>query len=250
VNPVDAAVLALLAVAGGAAFVALQFVSAPYGRHARGGWGPTMPQWLGWMVMESPAVWMVAGVALCGPDGLSPGSLSLLALWQFHYVHRTFVYPLRQRAPHRPMPAIVAGLAFVFNLLNGLANGRQLGWRGGYDADWWSDPRFLVGVALFLLGEALNHHADHTLLSLRKPGEEGYRIPYGGAFRWVSCPNYLGELVAWAGWAVATWSPAGVMFFLFTAANLVPRAAQNHRWYRETFPDYPRERRALIPWMW
>jgi hypothetical protein len=40
------------------------------------------------------------------------------------------------------------------------------------------------------------------------------------------------------------------MFFLFTAANLVPRAAQNHRWYRETFPDYPRERRALIPWMW
>lgn len=249
-SDVDRGVLVLLATAGSAAFVALQFVSAPYGRHVRPGWGPTIPQWLGWMLMESPAVWMVAGVALSGPDGQTPGALALLALWQLHYVHRTFVYPLRQRTPMRPMPAVVAGLAFVFNVLNGLANGRQLGWSGGYDAAWLHDPRFVVGVLVFLAGEALNHHADATLLNLRRPGESGYRIPYGGAFRWVSCPNYLGELVAWTGWAIASWSPAGVMFLVFTAANLVPRAAQNHQWYRATFSEYPTERRALLPFVW
>jgi len=32
-------------------------------------------------------------------------------------------------------------------------------------------------------------------------------------------------------------------------ANLVPRAMAHHRWYRETFKDYPEGRRALIPYL-
>jgi 3-oxo-5-alpha-steroid 4-dehydrogenase 1 len=36
---------------------------------------------------------------------------------------------------------------------------------------------------------------------------------------------------------------------LITIANLVPRAFQTHRWYREKFPDYPSERRVLIPFL-
>ena len=39
----------------------------------------------------------------------------------------------------------------------------------------------------------------------------------------------------------------GLAFCVFTAANLIPRALSNHRWYRENFPDYPANRRALIP---
>jgi hypothetical protein len=51
----------------------------------------------------------------------------------------------------------------------------------------------------------------------------------------------------WTGWAVATWSLAGLSFALFTAANLIPRAVSHHRWYRRTFADYPRRRKAVIP---
>ena len=29
----------------------------------------------------------------------------------------------------------------------------------------------------------------------------------------------------------------GLAFCVFTAANLIPRARSNHRWYREKFPD-------------
>ena len=80
---------------------------------------------------------------------------------------------------------------------------------------------------------------------MQTPGS--YRIPRGGLFRWVSCPNYLGEIVEWCGWAIATWSPAGAMFAAWTIANLLPRALSNHRWCRARFPDYPSERKALIP---
>ena len=80
-------------------------------------------------------------------------------------------------------------------------------------------------------------------------GERVYRIPRGGLFRFVSSPAYLTELTAWAGLALCTWSLAGVFIFLVSAANLVPRALSTHRWYRERFPEYPRERTALIPYL-
>jgi protein-S-isoprenylcysteine O-methyltransferase Ste14 len=75
-------------------------------------------------------------------------------------------------------------------------------------------------------------------------------VPQGGLYRWVSSPNYLGEIVQWAGWALATWSLPGVAFAVWTAANLVPRAQANQLWYRQRFPDYPPERKALIPGVW
>jgi hypothetical protein len=52
------------------------------------------------------------------------------------------------------------------------------------------------------------------------------------------------------GWAVATWSLSGLAFATWTAANLAPRARANHRWYLETMPDYPPERKALLPGVW
>jgi steroid 5-alpha reductase family enzyme len=104
-------------------------------------------------------------------------------------------------------------------------------------------------VLLFVCGFAVNKHSDWLLRKLRKPGESGYSIPRGGLFRWVSCPNYLGEIIEWIGWAVATWSLAGLSFAVWTAANLIPRAWQYHRWYRKEFPDYPKKRKAVIPFL-
>jgi protein-S-isoprenylcysteine O-methyltransferase Ste14 len=86
------------------------------------------------------------------------------------------------------------------------------------------------------------------LARLRNAGE-GYQIPHGLGYRWVSCPNYLGEIIQWIGWAVATWSLAGWIFAIWTMANLVPRAIAHHRWYRATFAGYPPGRRALIPYL-
>lgn len=228
--------------------VALLWIDAPYGRHLRRGWGPTLPARLGWILMESPAVFGFAALFALGSQATHPVPLTLAALWLVHYVHRTLIYPFRMRANGRRMPISVAAMAFTFQLANSYANARWLGEHGRYDT--FADPLLLAGIAVFAVGLAINLHADTVLLRLRAPGERGYKIPHGGLYRWVSCPNYLGEILEWCGFALACGSLPALAFAVYTIANLAPRALANHRWYRETFGDqYPRERRALIPFV-
>lgn len=230
-------------------FVALFFVTAPYGRHARKGWGPEIGQRAGWIAMELPAVVLWLAVYLAGSHAVEAAPAVLMGLWQVHYVHRTFVFPFRIRAEGKTTPLSIVAAAVAFNTLNAYLNARQVSEIGSYPTSWLVDPRFIVGAAMFGVGFAMNLHSDAILISLRKPGETGYRIPHGGLYRFVSCPNYLGEIVEWTGWAIATWSLPGLAFALYTAANLVPRAIRHHAWYLERFPDYPRERKALIPFV-
>ncbi len=230
-----------------AVFPTLLFVSAPYGRHAREGWGPAVASRLAWGVMEAPSVFLFAWVYLRGDFARSPVALLLAAAWLLHYVQRTFVFPLRMRAGGKGKPLATVAMAFCFNCLNASLNALAISRLAAHDLAWLGDPRFLVGMALFLAGFAANVHSDAVLRQLRAPGETGYRIPNGGLFRYVTSPNYLAEIVEWTGWALASWSGAGLAFALFTFANLAPRARSHHRWYHEKFPDYPRERRVLVP---
>lgn len=229
------------------AFVPLLWIAAPYGRHARSGWGPTIPARAGWVIMESPAIVLFVVVFLRGDQARTIVAVMFLALWQFHYVYRSLIFPFRMRETGKRMPLAIAGMAIVFNCLNAYINARWISHFGEYSSAWLAGTPFLLGIACFFSGWAINQHADAILLRLRRPGQTGYGIPRGGMYRWVSCPNYLGEILEWTGWAIATWSPAGAAFAVFTAANLTPRALANHRWYRTEFPDYPPARRALIP---
>lgn len=225
---------------------ALFFLSAPYGRHARDGWGPSMPARLGWFLMELPAALTILIYVAVNPPNNDPAWL-MLALWECHYLHRALIFPMRMRSGR--MPIAIPAMAMFFNVVNGVLNGNQLAF-GHYGDAWLSDPRFLVGVALFAIGYATNLWADAKLRALRAPGETGYKIPRGGLYELISCPNYFGEIVEWCGWAVLTWSLAGLSFAVWTIANLAPRAWTHHKWYRAQFPDYPRSRRALIPYVW
>jgi len=231
-----------------AAFVALLLAPAPYGRHARRGCGPELPTRLAWGVQELPAPVVFVLVFLRGEHAAEVVPLIFLGLWQLHYLQRTFVFPLLMRTGGKGTPLATVILAFLFNCLNASLNAYAI--THGvlrHDLTWLSDPRFLVGVPLLLAGWAANLHSDAILRRLRGPGETGYKIPSGGLFRFVSCPNYLGEIVEWCGWALATWTYAGALFAIFTVANLAPRALAHHRWYREQFPEYPSGRKALVP---
>lgn len=221
---------------------------APYGRHYPGrGWGPEMSNRAGWIVMELPATVLFACIYFMGNAANDPVPLILVGIWQCHYLNRNFIFPLRTRTAGKKMPVVVVGCGFVFNVVNAYVNARFISHIGEYGVDWLDDPRFLAGLAIFATGFILNVCSDNILLRLRRPGGTGYSIPRGGAFRYVSCPNYLGELLEWAGWALATWSLGGLAFFVYTAANLVPRSLSHHRWYRALFDNYPAERKALIP---
>lgn len=231
----------------GATFLYLLRRPAPYGRHYPGsGWGPAVSSRAGWVGMESPAIFFFLFVYLQGSFKGSLVSLVFLAMWQIHYVNRTLIYPFRTRTERR-MPLVVAGSGFFFNVLNAYVNARFVSHLVEYGFSWLYHPCFLIGVSVFACGIILNQHSDNILLNMRKQGGSGYVVPDRGAFRYVSCPNYLGEILEWTGWAIATWSLGGLAFCIYTIANLVPRARSNHRWYQERFPDYPANRRALIP---
>ena len=111
---------------------------------------------------------------------------------------------------------------------------------------------FLVGLVVYLCGFALLVNSESIVRNLRdknNPGGAEYRIPFGGGFRFVTSPAYLGELIAWSGFALLTWALPGVVILLITAGNLIPRALGTHTWYQEKFPEYPTDRKALIPYV-
>jgi len=230
-------------------FIVLFFITAPYGRYTRTGWGPMIPNRAGWVLMELPAAGVFALFFFLGGRTTALLPVLFFIMWEIHYVHRSVIYPFRVRSDQK-ITLVTVAMGVIFNLGNTYLNGRYLFSLGPeYTTDWLSDPRFIAGLLLFIAGFAVNKHSDWILRNLRKPGESGYSIPRGGFYRWVSCPNYLGEIIEWTGWAVATWSLAGLSFAVWTAANLVPRAWQHHRWYRTKFPDYPKERKAVIPFL-
>ena len=230
-------------------FLILIFVKAPYGRHKTKGWGVEISAKKGWIIMESiPAVLLTVILAIGHNRDLVV--IFFWAIWTGHYVNRAWAWPNRAKLEQKLMPLSVVILAVIFNTVNCLINGIWLfDLSEGYELSWLTDPRFIFGVVIFFLGMILNIKSDDILFSLRDDGSTGYKIPRGGLFEKVSSPNYLGEIIEWIGFAIATWSLAGFTFAIWTFCNLAPRAFAHHRWYKEEFSDYPEDRKALIPFV-
>ncbi len=222
--------------------------TAPFGRHFSAKWGPAMNNRAGWVIMEVVSPIVLWGSFLAAGATWSPPALVLLCIWTAHYINRSFVYPMRIRTHGKQIPIVIVASAITFNCFNGWSNGTYFGagW-GGYTTNWLTDPRFIIGLIIMVCGAAINLQADNALLRLRSKTENGYRIPRGGLFEKVSCPNFFGEIIEWTGFAIACWNLPALGFAVWTAANLIPRAISHHHFYKRTFDDYPEERRALIP---
>jgi steroid 5-alpha reductase family enzyme len=174
-----------------------------------------------------------------------------IVTWMLHYVQRAFVYPIVSQSGLKVMPLAIVFGGFSFNCVNAYLNASFLySYAPPYPETWWFDLRFISGMCLFAFGYVMNRHSDRILRSLRRQSPTQYGIPEGGFFQWVSCPNYLGEILIWCGWALATWALPALAFAVWTTANLAPRAGFHHRWYKSTFSDYPANRKALIPGIW
>lgn len=224
------------------------FVTAPYGRHARTDWGPTISNRLGWCLMESVSLVVFATLFVAGPNDKSLPMWVFFGLWTAHYVNRSLIFPWRTHTEGKFMPLAIVGSAAAFNIVNAGINGLYLGWWGPtYPAAWMSDPRFIVGLMIFVAGAGINIWSDNRLIHLRDGGRKGYTIPRGGLFEFVSCPNLMGEIIQWSGFALMCWNLPALSFAVWTAANLIPRAVSHHKWYRKTFADYPVGRRAVVP---
>jgi protein-S-isoprenylcysteine O-methyltransferase Ste14 len=200
--------------------------------------------------MEAPASLVFAWFFFTGSNDLNATCWALFALWQMHYVHRAFIFPFQIRVPEGHKTSIETPfVGGAYCAINGGLNGYFIGTLSQYDNAWLGSWQFILGVSLFFFGYFINKQSDYILKNLRKPGETGYKVPYGGAYRFVSSPNYMGEMITWIGFALAAWSLPALSFAYFTAANLIPRAVLNHRWYKRNFADYPKNRKAIIPFI-
>ena len=152
------------------------------------------------------------------------------------------------------MPLGIVLMGMVFNTLNALMQG---GWifyiaPDGYYADWFAKPFIYVGVLLFFAGMFVNMQSDYIIRHLRKPGDTKHYIPKGGMFKYVSSANYFGEFMEWVGFAIASWSWAGVVFALWTFANLGPRSASLYKRYEKEFgAEFTQlKRKRIIPFIY
>lgn len=228
---------------------------APYGRYSTTGWGFFIGSKIAWITQEVwsfavPALWLAF---FATPEQWArlraPQNALLMTLFLVHYFNRDFIFPLRLRGG-KPTPFTVWLMAAVFCVYNGYMQTKYLLTEAPVHAP--ITPRVAAGAALWLAGWLINLQADHILINLRKgPGDKGYKIPRGGAFEYVSAANYFGEIVEWAGWAVAAYpSLPAVAFAVFTFSNLAPRGWRHHLWYKSKFPRYPKGRKAIIPFIW
>jgi 3-oxo-5-alpha-steroid 4-dehydrogenase 1 len=225
--------------------------TAPYGRFSRKDWGPMISNKLGWLLMEATViVTFLLTLSLNSFNWRTPAGL-MVGLFLFHYVHRSLIYPMMIRTRGKKMPIIIMLSAMLFNTVNGSLLGYWFAAFAHYPDDWLSSLPFICGVLLFMGGLIINWRADYYLIRLRKKGGDvGYSIPRRGLFNYVSSPNLLGEIIEWGGYALLTWSAPALAFFVWTCANLLPRAIANHRWYHREFPDYPAARKILLPFIW
>jgi hypothetical protein len=232
-------------------FPILLRITAPYGRHSKMNWGPMIDNRLGWIFMELPSFIIFVLLVLLGPKQLSSPVWIIFSLWAIHYFNRSVIFPLRTKTQGKKMPVLIMFSAVFFNLVNASINGYWFGFVAPpYPENWMTDPRFIIGGIIFITGFIINQAADKKLIGLRKGGKKGYFIPRGGLFNYISCPNFFGEIVEWSGFAIMAWNLPALSFAVWTAANLIPRALDHHRWYKSHFKEeYPKRRKAVIPFV-
>jgi len=233
-------------------FIALYHVEAGYGMLRTEKWGKTINNKWAWFFMEFPIFIAMIILWLCSPNKGNLVPFVFLLIFQSHYIQRTLIFPFLLKGKGR-MPIGVMCLGISFNILNSAMQGYWI-FYGAYIIDpqtnefqalfaragieWFYSWQFIVGFCLFVGGYVINLRSDYIIRHLRKDiNDTKHYFPKGFMFKYVTSANYFGEIIEWLGFAILTWSVSGLVFFLWTFANLVPRAAAIHKRYKDEFAD-------------
>lgn len=233
-------------------FIALYFVKAGYGMFRDNRWGLAINNKVAWVLMEAPVFIVMCILWWNSARRFEMVPLICFLLFQLHYFQRSFVFPFLMKGKSR-MPIVIMLMGITFNVLNGFMQGEWLFYlspEGLYSTAWLTTPQFIIGVALFFIGMAINLHSDNVIRHLRKPGDTRHYLPAKGMYRYVTSANYFGEIVEWTGFAILTWSAAGVVFVWWTFANLVPRANAIYHRYQVEFGDAMGNRKRIFPFIY
>ena len=248
-----------------ATFVALYFVEAGYGMLRTDKWGKTINNKLAWFFMEFPIFIAMIILWLSSPHRWECVPMAFLLIFQTHYIQRTLIFPFLLKGKGR-MPIGIMFMGISFNILNAMMQGYWIFYVAhipGEEAlfvrtiqaggNWFCSWQFILGTCLFIAGYFINLRSDYIIRHLRKdPSDTKHYFPKGFMFNYVTSANYMGELIEWLGFAILTWSISGLVFFIWTFANLVPRAHAIYKRYQKEFPEEMKARKLkrVIPFIY
>lgn len=252
-------VIKLMVVLAVIVYIALQYFKAGYGFLRTKQWGPTIPNKLGWVIMELPAFAGLIVMYLLSDHPTNIAVLVMGAIFLIHYFQRTFIFPFLIKGKGR-MPLTIIAMGMIFNAVNAYLIGSWLfiysrppySAEEVYTIEWLYSPQFIIGTLIFIAGMFINIQSDSIVRGLRKPGDNKHYIPKGGMFKYVSSANYFGEILEWFGYAILTWSLPGIVFCIWTFANLAPRANSLYDKYAEEFGEEftKLKRKRVLPFIY
>ena len=182
-----------------------------------------------------------------------------MGLWSLHFLRRTievlFVHDYRRRMSI--IESIVAHIYYwFFAFWIGISVRHDNGYRQTFLA------LVVAGSVIFMLGEFGNGLCHLKLRKFRREkredsfsNESHHVLPRGCLFELVSCPHYLCEILSWLGFFLTSWVLPAAIFLLATLITLITYSYKKHRAYQQEFDGlagkelYPRNRRALIPFI-
>ena len=179
---------------------------------------------------------------------IAPNQLLGYAAVTFHFIKREYETLLVHRFSHATMPLrnLFKNSAHYW-LLSGFGIGHFL-YAANYQAPA-SSTLVTVAAGVFLAAELANFRTHLILRDLRPAGSNVRAIPRGFGFDLVSCPNYFFEMVAWVAFSVMTGLPSAWLFTVVASGQMWLWAVKKHRRYLQEFPEYPKSRKPMIPFL-
>ncbi|KAK6103804.1 3-oxo-5-alpha-steroid 4-dehydrogenase family protein [Brugia pahangi] len=191
-----------------------------------------------------------------GPDAsrypMSYGVKLALVCWSFHYAKRLLETLFVHRFSNATMPLrnifkncgyYWAFTAFVSYFIN----------HPLYTLPYFGFVQVATGLIGFIICEFGNLSVHLLLRNLRPSGTKVRKIPIPDInpmtlmFHFVSCPNYTYEVGSWLWFSYMTQSLPALIFTFAGFLQMAIWAKDKHRNYRREFPNYPKHRRAMIP---
>ncbi|EJW77552.1 hypothetical protein WUBG_11540, partial [Wuchereria bancrofti] len=193
-----------------------------------------------------------------GPDAsrypMSYGVKFALVCWTFHYAKRLLETLFVHRFSNATMPLRNifknCGYYWVFAAFVSYFINHPL-----YTLPYFGFVQVATGLIGFIICEFGNLSVHLLLRNLRPLGTKVRKIPMPDInpmtlmFHFVSCPNYTYEVGSWLWFSYMTQSLPALIFTFAGFLQMAIWAKDKHRNYRREFPNYPKHRRAMIPFV-
>ena len=170
------------------------------------------------------------------------------AMVTFHFLKREYETIMVHRFSHSTMPLnnLFKNSAHYW-ILSGFGIGHFL-----YSSSFQSSQSIsmIYGcVIIFIVAELANFRTHLILRDLRPSGSTTRAVPRGFGFNLLSCPNYFFEMLAWCSFSLMTGLPSAWFFTVVASGQMWLWAVKKHERYLKEFPDYPKNRKPMIPFL-